>query len=495
VRCGIIPDKLLLHDVFGIRTVIASPEMPNCLSIACENIQPNTTSTATNIVHNHTLYPLYTAFSEADTRQKIKAQMLGSRKNTYTTSSGLATCTLKPFVNFRYCPLCIFDQAKTYGEVFWDRRWFGFYTYCCPIHAIRLTPTNFAIHDAARHSFQPLIDVIHPIRKQNQKISLAKNQETIISVAAAKILTSNASLNLSFKKLTFFYRNLATVNNFNRGIQIRQQEVANYIKEYWTWRWLKSRGFTTDTYEAAIASVFRKHRKQHTYLLHIIAALPFFSGNIDHWFDKLQIIPQYPAPERLTHNDKQLPIVSRDTKQKKAKWVTLVKKYGTNVARYNTKDGAKLYAALYRADREWLIVTNAIYRVKHEMPNHRVNWKNRDWETCKLLFKALFKACDTFSPRRSRRWFLCQLKNSATIEHNLYRLPKTTMFLNAYCESVEEFQCRRLTQTTTSFAKQNISAQPWQLYRNARINAQRTISSHVQITCEWCINWLVSNIK
>lgn len=495
VRCGIISDKLLLHDVFGIKTVVASPEMPNCISIACENIQPSTTLMATDIIQNHTLYPLYTAFSEAATKQKVKRQMMGSGKNTYTTSTGLATCTLKPFIKFRYCPLCVYEQLQTYGEVFWDRRWFGFYTYCCSAHGVQFVQTNFAIHDAARHSYKPLLDVVYSIQKQEQKIIQAKQQEQLLAEASAILLTANREPSLSFANLTHFYRNLAFDNNLNRGSQIRQQEVATYIKEYWTWPWLKSRGFTIDLFEAKIASLFRKHRQQQPYPAHIIASLPFFAGNIEHWVHRLHnTFGEQSSTKIRSHNN--LPANdSHEVKQNRDKWLALVKAYGTKKARKNTQDGGKLYAALYKADRKWLLKTNATYRVKHDMPNRRVNWINRDWISCKLLFESLYKANDIFSPRRSTRWFLCQLPNASTIEKNLHRLPKTALFLSIYSETFEDYQCRRLAQSAIHFANLNISAQQWQLYRNARINTQRPISSCVLTTCEWCINWLVKNIK
>jgi hypothetical protein len=376
VRCGIIPDKLLLHDVFGIRTVVASPEMPNCISIACENIQPSTTLMATDIIQNHTLYPLYTAFSEADTKQKIKRQMMSSGKNTYTTSIGLATCTLKPLVNFRYCPLCVYEQIQAYGELFWDRRWFGFYTYCCSVHGVKFVQTNFAIHDAARHSFKPLLDVVNSFQKHEQKIIQAKQQERLLAEAATIILTSNKAPALIFSNLTRFYRNLAVGNNFNRGSQIRQREVASYIKDYWTWPWLKSRGFTIDIFEAKIASLFRKHRKQQPYPVHIIASLPFFAGNIEHWFHRLHHTAQDPLASKI-ESDYVLPANnSHEVKQKKDKWLALVKVFGTKEARNNTPDGGKLYAALYRADREWLLKTNEAYKVKQDIPNRRVNYVN-----------------------------------------------------------------------------------------------------------------------
>ena len=146
VRCGLLPDKLLLEDVFRKKTVIASPEMPNGIARAVENVRPSTMFSATDIISKHTLFPLYTAFSEARIKEKMFTQMLACKNNTYTTSLGIATCALKQNHFFRYCPVCVKEQLELFGEPFWDRRWFGLFTNCCHVHGVHFVLTNDVIH-------------------------------------------------------------------------------------------------------------------------------------------------------------------------------------------------------------------------------------------------------------------------------------------------------------------------------------------------------------
>ncbi|MCW8093207.1 TnsD family Tn7-like transposition protein [Alteromonas sp. ASW11-130] len=495
VRCGILPDKLLAKDVFQVRTVIASAEVPNCISVAHTNILPDLSISAEELVLKHTLYSLYAAFSDQRIKRKILKQMLNTGANTYTTSLGLATCVLRKNNFFRFCPLCVLEQINTYGEMFWDRRWFGVYTNCCPMHGITLHETDIAIHNPARHAYIPLIDVIHSIDSNTATIRRASVQDGLVAKAAMNILENLDWPTLTLDQLTLFYRGLAIDRQYNRGQYICQAEVANFIQRFWSWRWLESCGFNKKTFDQAMAALFRKHRKQQTYLIHLVGALPFFDGDINSW---INAVVSLPPTQRLlatpsTHGS------SQEDRAKLAKWknawLAMVKSDGPKQARTNTTDGKKLYAALYRADKYWLLDTNSKYRVDRTSKNDRVNWGKRDHVTCKALFACLYLTNDVSSERRSKRWFMLQLNNSATIEHNLYRLPLTARFLERYSESVEDYQCRRLTQATAFFAKQNIRAQPWQLYRRARINTQRQISSMVCKTCEWCVDWLAQNIK
>lgn len=495
VRCGVVSDKLLLADVFDKQTIVASPEMLNGIGQACNNIQPSIACSPKEIVRNHTLFPVYTAFSEMSIKNKIMAQMIGNSANTYTTSTGIATCTLKPFNIFRYCPVCVAEQIDQFGEAFWDRRWFGFYTFCCPVHGSRFAPTKIAIHKPARHSFTPLLEVLSTATIKDKNVISAIKQDYLISTAAMKLMSHQSSIIFTFQHLTQFYKGLAIASNFNRGNQIKQNDVAEFITNFWSWRWLKHLGFNRDGFNYTMSCLFRKHRKQQVYPVHLIAALPFFDGKIESWWNALTTLQ-----EIAQHNSLKTTVIARqistnEISEWKTTWLTSLRKLGPKAARYQNRDSEKLYTALYRADRNWLLKVNKTHSIQRAARSKRVSWRTRDYNTCKLLFSYLYHADDIHSPRRSKRWYLSKLPSMATIENNLYRLPLTAMFLTVYSESYQDYQCRRLIQVTLDCFAKKVIAQPWQLYRNARINTQRCISSQVTKTCDWCSDWLIAHIE
>ncbi|GAC31722.1 TnsD family Tn7-like transposition protein [Paraglaciecola polaris] len=493
VRCGVLTDKQLLFDVFDKRTIFASPEIPNGLEAAIANIRPKMKCSGLDIIENHTLYPLYTGLSPENIRNKIKNEMLSSVNNTYTTAAGLAACMLKTFSYMRYCSECVKDQLAMHGEPFWDRRWFGIFTTCCPIHGLTFQSTNMLIHDFSRHAFIPLVDVVFD--QYNVETNKAERQEQLISKAATKIISSSHKLNISFDKLTDFYRSIAYEHNFNKRSSIDQLAVASFVRQFWKRQWLVDRGFGDQDFDTRIAYIFRKHRKQHQYPYHIIAGLPFFNGDIEKWWGALLAVSKLKNASQSLPQVVNLPINTSEIRDLKQSWFTLVKQYGPKKARYLNTESYNLYTKLYRNDKTWLLEINAQNRIVRENKNCRVNWCKRDISTVKQLFTILNSVDDIYSPRRSKRWFLLQLSNSASIEHNLYRLPKCAAFLDSYNETVEEYQCRRLTQVTLKLVSKKSRVEPWQLYRSARINTQRDISSTVIKVGVWCHNWLIEHIK
>jgi len=156
------------------------------------------------------------------------------------------------------------------------------------------------------------------------------------------------------------------------------------------------------------------------------------------------------------------------TRKAKFKWLKLVKKLGTKIARTSKAGG--LYMWLYRNQHNWLIRLNKRYQRPIDNSTHRVNWRRRDITSTKQLIKIRNQTeSDLTLPRHSKLWFLQQLANKAIIAKNLSKLPLTSRFLNAYQETVTEYQIRRLVRAM--IYKSNLPS--WELLRCAGLSEER----------------------
>ena len=135
---------------------------------------------------------------------------------------------------------------------------------------------------------------------------------------------------------------------------------------------------------------------------------------------------------------------------------------------------------LYRNQHNWLIRLNKRYQRPIDNSTNRVNWRRRDITSTRLLIKIRNNAeSDLTLPRHSRLWFLQQLPNNATIEKNLSKLPLTSRFINAYKETVTEYQIRRLVRAM--IYESNLPS--WQLLRSAGLSEER-MTDVTQKFCE-----------
>lgn len=76
-------------------------------------------------------------------------------------------------------------------------------------------------------------------------------------------------------------------------------------------------------------------------------------------------------------------------------------------------------------------------------------------------------------PRKSRNWWIKQLRNPATIEKNLDNLPLTKQFLDQYNEDISCFQIRRLTRVLLQSYSANEQLQRWIILRKSGLSEER----------------------
>ncbi len=59
------------------------------------------------------------------------------------------------------------------------------------------------------------------------------------------------------------------------------------------------------------------------------------------------------------------------------------------------------------------------------------------------------------------------------VEKNIYRMPLTCMFFKRYCESVAEYQIRRLASAWIVLTKNGNEIRRWQLLRESGLSEER----------------------
>lgn len=104
-----------------------------------------------------------------------------------------------------------------------------------------------------------------------------------------------------------------------------------------------------------------------------------------------------------------------------------------------------LYARLYRHDPAWLREFRAGGPAASQI-RPRVDWPARDARLCGLVREQARAIREQVPLRRvSQRHLLGCLDATALVAHRADKLPRTMEALGEVCESVEDFQVRRLT--------------------------------------------------
>ena len=156
----------------------------------------------------------------------------------------------------------------------------------------------------------------------------------------------------------------------------------------------------------------------------------------------------------------------------RSSWEAFLKEFGVKKARFS--GGAAIYAWLYRNDRAWLMKINGQYRRSSRSENKRVDWGKRDQDVLITLKEVHQRALSHMEgPRRSRNWYLDQLGAKATVETNLYKLPLTVKFFENYCESVSDYQIRRIAVAIRQLDADCEPKRRWKILRSAGLSDER----------------------
>lgn len=463
---GITSPKILLDEVFGNRNVIATLDLPSHINHISHLLRGTGRHSAEQLIFNHTLFPLYAPFIQPELKNKAIDLLKGKTRGAAHMMLGIAASRIKAIRNFQSCPKCIEHQLQNYGEAFWRREWFIPNLSLCiehgPLSIYKEKPSD------SRHHFQPLFLSKFPVSTFEQFV----HQDTLILSRAQQLLNLSNIPDISFDQWTSFYYGLAYDFGHTKGYHIKHEQIFDSIFQTFGEDYLLSKGLFCNLHDehSWIKSTFRQHRKSFSFFEHLLIWQTFLPNEkLEHIFQETQHIrPILLKKPQSTENID----LAKLTEYRKL-WQQLVRQNGIQSSR-SKNNGGLIYAWLYRNDYHWLLQFNSKNKMKKPVPEFKVKWQNRDRGYVKTLLNIAHLVKDDLNaPRCSANWYLMQLPQHSTIEHNLSKLPLVRKFLTRYVESITEYQLRRVCTAVELLHKNSQKIQLWHVYRLAGISKER----------------------
>ena len=468
VHAGITSPKQLLDEVFGNRKVIATVDLPSHLDAIVGNLRHNPKYSLDRLIDRHTLFPTYAPFVRERVRNKARTMMKGATNGALHLSLGVIASRVNHLKALRYCAACLSDQVKQYGEPYWERQWQYLGVDVCEKHG-RLSTLRFDLSRHRHEYISPTPELINETGCHSKS-----DWEQMVSQEYNRLLAREADKFPTYDQWTSFYYNLARDNSCLRVSQVNHDAILKYFLGVVPREWLQVKGlYPAEGDTNWLKSIFRKHRKSFSFLEHLTVIKCFMPAAnivdvIDLVSDASLTVRVY--PEKKSDTDS----VSADLlDNNRHKWRDLVVKFGPKQARSKPVGGA-IYAWLYRHDRQWLLEINSEFKIASSTRKNRVDWNNRDKEVVEQLRKIMEKNRDNPEcPRRTKTWLLHQTANGASHSKNLNKLPLTSAFVNAGCETISEYQVRRLKRAVNKLKSGGEEIKSWKLLRMAGLSKER----------------------
>ncbi|MBL4571503.1 MAG: TniQ family protein [Gammaproteobacteria bacterium] len=462
LHSGEVSPKCLLDAVFGNRGVIATVDLPSHIRSIADQYPPSLDLTSKRLINNHSLWPVYAPFIHNKRRAKIEVWMLNSFRSSVHFSSGISSSRIKTKQSLLICPNCVTEQQAIYGEGYWDRRWQIPLVFCCPIHG-PLHQTNIQLNGEHRHAYIAISEakIINQLHVSNTDVRFSE--------IVQQLFNNTAILSPTFDQWTQFYQGLAIDQGCIKGKRIDHKKIQAQYCKYWSKDWLVQTNLLPSKKDSSwLKTIFRKHRKSFSFAEHLTVIDALFYGEVG-VNDAIRKALKYPVKKEVLI--KSVSAIDRIIYTDQSKWLAFLEDSSPKNAR---QQASALYGRLYRNHYNWLMQMNSEHHCHAAQINHRVDWGRRDRDTARTLLNHCNKIEDNLSlPRLSKSHLLHQLSNSATIEKNLYRLPRCYAVLERYSEDKTEYQARRLARAVISFKQRGQVIKEWLLLRETGLSKER----------------------
>lgn len=466
VRSGNNNFKATLQDLFNSTTVTAVVELPSNINRLISNLPIGAEFNAEELIYKHTMFPYVTAFITEDRAKRIYNYMSSDNGSKIYAELGLSNSCIKLNTYLRFCPDCVEEDIKLYGETYWHRIHQVADLNFCVKHKKALYNSTAAVRlknrqeyvnavmeicvNSDKKNFKPveIIGIDNDEEHTSHVFEDLKNKSLIMGRDIDYLLNNK----VEFKELNYFrefyidrlvQNKLASGRNF-----IYQDELLSKFKSFWGETLLENLNcnFDSDKRHNWASTITRKHRKGFHPIQHLLF-IKFLDINIEDIFYSKEVF----EVKRKNY----IPKSEDEIKKKRNRWQELIKMYPNESKSFIRNKDRTVYTWLHKYDTEWLN-KNSPSRKTGNRKDQLIDWDKRDEEVLALVKAAVdeIKMSEN-KPERITVTLISKKINKVTLmQRNMERLPKTKEFLHYNIESLEEFQLRRVKWAIKELAKE-----------------------------------------
>ncbi|UZW12829.1 TnsD family Tn7-like transposition protein [Clostridium pasteurianum] len=435
---GNLNSKATLRDLFNTTSITAGRELPANINLLLNNLPKNCTLTVDEIIKNHTLYKYYTAFLPSERAKYVYDLMEGGNGSLIFTSLGMCNNNVKIDSSLKYCSFCVeIDRAK-YGEAYYHIEHQVPGVLMCHQHLSELKVCNKSIDLKNRQEYLNL-----ELRISDDDTILASLNEKIIE--HQKIFCNNIDSiingNFKFKEMNFFrehyLKKLIDKGMAKSRMKIYQQDLLRNFKSYYGDDYLTLLGcnFDVDNKFNWVTTITRKHRKSFHPIQHLLM-IEYLNIDIEALFNSDYI----EVKKGKTYIDK----TDEEKAVYRGKWIELSKMYSNNSKSFIKDLDVATYAWLNRHDKKWLNENSPLKKTYGH--SKKIDWAKRDEEILqevKEVVEGIYNSIE--KPERVTVGGVGRkIEKAYLLQKYIGKMPKTKEYLQEKCESVEEFQKRRV---------------------------------------------------
>lgn len=478
-RYGFWSPKRLLDILYGRRTVVAVADLPCNLAAVARATQDQWKLTVEELALRHTLVGYYTHFGGVRRRSKVLAAM-AARGGSLQVRLGVCAGAARAPKRFRLCPRCHAADLARFGEGYWHRAHHLPGVLVCHLHGDILVESDVPFRPTGRHAYQAAPHEVDFSALPPLVVGLTRPDAALaIGVRSFEMLTADACP----RPVVPDYRTRLAQCGWSAG-RGQASRLRAAFRDFFGEELLRA-SFAREDGEALawLCDVMRAPRRPMHPFKHILMTV-FLDAQNAPVLDPTESLDGPPTKTwgvyrsaamrqeaaslarfgLTTHAVASALEVDWKTAHKllaplpctqppKARDSHIDRQAWEQVSAAHPHLGKKalrglapaVYARLYRNDRPWLMAWQS-RNAQRPSTGRRIDWQQRDLKVEGEVRQQVARTLQELPPRRASRSFvLGALGLRALLAHRAALLPRTCAALEELCETVENFQLRRLT--------------------------------------------------
>lgn len=342
---GIVNKRALMNDLYNQNVSLNSIYFPVHCEQIINNLPVNNKVTVDKLIKEHTLYGVFSSFLSEEKALLIYNGMKSNEKFNVYAKLGLIGTKIEMQNNLLYCPKCLEEDIRNYGESYWRVLHQVPGVFYCDKHRSPLMKSNVCSNNS-RIDFKCAEDI------DLSKSILAVSDDSFVKlnleyIEMIKYLLKN---DISKKEEGFFFKVYIDKLRY-RGLTSRNGSL--YIKEFedefisfYSNDYLKLMQSEVDITNENnwLRKFIRKSKKQKHILRHLLM-IQFLNIDIKELFE----MNEAEGKRKYIY----VPNPKLDVYEQRRKWLRFLKEHpGLKKSEYK-KLGKGLYSWLYKNDNEW----------------------------------------------------------------------------------------------------------------------------------------------
>lgn len=502
------------EDIFGRdnRNLAISPELPGNIELLVSNLSESTKLTSDSFIYYSTLFPYIAAFLPEEKAREVYNIMREGKTSVIYNKSGLVSGSIKSNRMFRFCPKCIEEDTRKYGEAYWHRSHQVTGVFMCPIHKEPIYDSDIPYRGNYRMNYIAAskdVCKVELILKYEDEIA-----EKLIWIAEDihEILNRPFKYQPLMKKKFLYMESLIEKKIANMISMVHQKRLRKELIDFWGTKVLEMvQSPIKEDKECQWLNILTWEQENITLPIRHILLMRFLGIKIDDfssdftekthkeiWNEKLvelanekisvtKIATMLDSTKKTVrnqmlrmgieaywnnNNDETIHVNYSETieckeklKRAKEEWIKLQRENSDLSRNQLRKLKPALYKRLVKYDRQWLLSHSKASGEKQD----NIDWVSRDKELL-IQVQAIVEAMHIGRPEHVQ-WYSVggKLGINGWFGKNRDRLPLVKEYLDNNIETLQEFHLRRIAWAIRELEYENEVITPNKLLEKAGV--------------------------